>query len=188
MLRTMQWSRSLRSSGRDGLVEFYAAVRAVNLRDGSVGWSARQANGGQFFTPDATRIQADDVVADDQAERRPMAEDDGYVRCPARWDVEPRQASGRSGIQRAARREIHLPLSATKTQPGERIAHHAQALGGFEFRFPSIRLVAVEACERFFPRRRSKGALEFIGEFEGCRDVPLRQHSRVDHEHVVLEM
>ncbi len=53
---------------------------------------------------------------------------------------------------------------------------------------PLVRFVAVQLRERVAPVRRAQRALQFIGEFQRERDVPLRQDARVDEQHLVLEM
>src|SRR3546814_7111210 len=95
-----------------------------------------QSQGGQLAAPDATRVQANDIGTNQQAQGRPVPEDYGVVLDSAARHIEPGHEP--IGVMRwsSFMRELHMSVTVAHAHACKRIDDDAYALAAAEFIFP----------------------------------------------------
>ena len=147
-----------------------------------------QPHRGEGAAPHAAAVEREEVVANGEAERRPMPANHRVVAVSAAGDVEPGRpfVRGIPGLSLVA--QDHRPAVVEHAQPRHRVDDDAQAIEAAKVVAPAVRLVAVHAREQLAVVRAAKRRLDLGRERARFRHRPLRHEGGVDQDLAVFDV
>ncbi len=161
------------------------AIREVLGSSAPAPWNSRRSSSLRAVSvpsPEATRVEHQDVGSEHQIERRPVSAKNRGGGGPALTVREPWRIAFRRVRDAALFGKLHAVVGRAKPQSRAGVDDDAEAIMSGERRFPARWPVAIQRCEECVVFGRSHNGFDFPGQHFRGRGSPRREQPGMHHQ------